>query len=140
MSLSNPDITNGELTFCGADSLFQVHKRVAQHKALKNLDLKIGRVGVHVSNVSDRRIPMLSRLTVRSGLVPSASLLVVPEDFTYLVVTNLGTPSGQGFDFGNSYTFLERFHSVYDSVHSRIGFPRLRNRCYHQLVQWTPAQ
>jgi len=40
----------------------------------------------------------------------------------YLIVANLGTPSGQGFDFVNGYTFLERFYSVYDTANNRVGF------------------
>ncbi|KAG1899649.1 aspartic peptidase domain-containing protein [Suillus fuscotomentosus] len=42
----------------------------------------------------------------------------------YLVVTDIGTPSGQGFDFVNGYAFLERFYSVYDVSHSRVGFAK----------------
>jgi hypothetical protein len=34
----------------------------------------------------------------------------------------MGTPSGEGFDFVNGYTFLERFYSVFDTTNSRIGF------------------
>ncbi|KAI0046628.1 aspartic protease [Auriscalpium vulgare] len=40
----------------------------------------------------------------------------------YLVVNDLGSPSGSGFDFINGYTFLERFYSVFDSKHKRVGF------------------
>jgi len=40
----------------------------------------------------------------------------------YLIVANLGTPSGEGFDFVNGYTFLERFYTVYDTANSRVGF------------------
>ncbi|KAF8264374.1 family A1 protease [Lactarius quietus] len=39
----------------------------------------------------------------------------------YLVVSDLGTPSGQGLDFINGYTFLERFYSVYDTANNRVG-------------------
>lgn len=31
----------------------------------------------------------------------------------YLVVNSLGTPTGEGFDFVNGMTFLERFYSVF---------------------------
>jgi hypothetical protein len=40
----------------------------------------------------------------------------------YIIVGNMGTPSGEGFDFVNGYTFLERFYSVFDTTNSRIGF------------------
>ncbi|KAF9473455.1 aspartic protease [Pholiota conissans] len=39
----------------------------------------------------------------------------------YLIVNDLGTPSGEGLDFVNGYTFLERFYSVYDTTNFRIG-------------------
>lgn len=40
----------------------------------------------------------------------------------YLIVGDLGTPSGQGLDFINGLTFLERFYSVYDTANQRVGF------------------
>lgn len=40
----------------------------------------------------------------------------------YLIVANLGTPSGEGFDFVNGFAFLERFYSVFDTGNKRIGF------------------
>ena len=40
----------------------------------------------------------------------------------YLIVNNLGTPSGEGLDFINGYAFLQRFYSVYDTAQSRVGF------------------
>ncbi|KAF9820011.1 hypothetical protein IEO21_01673 [Rhodonia placenta] len=40
----------------------------------------------------------------------------------YLVVNDIGTPSGEGLDFINGYTFLERYYSVFDTGNSRIGF------------------
>ncbi|KAH8992602.1 acid protease [Lactarius hatsudake] len=39
----------------------------------------------------------------------------------YLVVSDLGSPSGQGLDFINGFTFLQRFYSVYDVSNSRVG-------------------
>jgi cathepsin E len=39
----------------------------------------------------------------------------------YLVVADLGTPSGQGLDFILGLTFLERFYSTYDAQNKRIG-------------------
>ncbi|GJE89585.1 aspartic peptidase A1 [Phanerochaete sordida] len=40
----------------------------------------------------------------------------------YLVVGNLGTPSGEGLDFVNGQVWLERFYSVFDTTNRRIGF------------------
>ncbi|KAJ7182850.1 aspartic peptidase domain-containing protein, partial [Mycena crocata] len=44
----------------------------------------------------------------------------------YLIVGNLGTPSGEGFDFVNGFAFLERFYSVYDTTNKRVGFATTR--------------
>ncbi|PIL28799.1 transporter [Ganoderma sinense ZZ0214-1] len=43
-------------------------------------------------------------------------------DSIYLVVVNLGSPTGEGFDFIDGYTFLERFYYVYDSANACVGF------------------
>ncbi|KAJ7767950.1 aspartic peptidase A1 [Mycena maculata] len=40
----------------------------------------------------------------------------------YLIVGNLGTPSGEGFDFVNGFVFLERFYSVFDTANKQVGF------------------
>jgi len=40
----------------------------------------------------------------------------------YLIVGNLGTPSGEGFDFVDGFAFLERFYSVFDTAGKRVGF------------------
>jgi cathepsin E len=40
----------------------------------------------------------------------------------YLIVGNLGTPSGEGFDFVNGMTFLERFYAVFDTTNKQVGF------------------
>ncbi|KAK2465529.1 hypothetical protein APHAL10511_002421 [Amanita phalloides] len=39
----------------------------------------------------------------------------------YLVVADIGSPSGSGLDFIDGYTFLERFYSVFDTTNSRVG-------------------
>ncbi|TCD68312.1 hypothetical protein EIP91_011171 [Steccherinum ochraceum] len=43
-----------------------------------------------------------------------------PDDI-FLVVSDLGTPSGEGLDFINGFTFLERFYSVYDTANKKVG-------------------
>ncbi|KAK0233810.1 aspartic peptidase A1 [Armillaria fumosa] len=40
----------------------------------------------------------------------------------YLIVNDIGTNSGEGLDFINGYTFLERYYTVFDTANSRIGF------------------
>nr|VWP01211.1 MARTX [Ganoderma boninense] len=45
-------------------------------------------------------------------------------DSIYLVTADLNSPSGEGFDFVDGYTFLERFYYVYDSAHSSVGFAK----------------
>ncbi|KAH7910450.1 aspartic peptidase domain-containing protein [Hygrophoropsis aurantiaca] len=44
------------------------------------------------------------------------------SDYVYLIVNSIGTPSGEGLDFINGYTFLERFYSVFDTTNSQVGF------------------
>ncbi|KAI0767720.1 acid protease [Fomes fomentarius] len=43
-------------------------------------------------------------------------------DFVYLIVSDLGMPSGSGFDFVDGMTFLERFYYVFDVANSQVGF------------------
>ncbi|RDX41559.1 aspartic peptidase A1 [Lentinus brumalis] len=40
----------------------------------------------------------------------------------YLIVGSIGTPSGEGLDFINGQTWLERFYTVFDTANSRVGF------------------
>ncbi|KAI0348262.1 aspartic peptidase A1 [Trametopsis cervina] len=39
----------------------------------------------------------------------------------YLIVNSIGTPTGEGLDFINGLTFLERFYSVFDTTNKRVG-------------------
>lgn len=39
----------------------------------------------------------------------------------YLIVNDIGTPSGEGLDFVNGFTFLERFYTVLDTGNKRVG-------------------
>ena len=39
----------------------------------------------------------------------------------YLVVNDIGSPSGQGLDVINSLALLERFYTVYDTTNEQIG-------------------
>lgn len=40
----------------------------------------------------------------------------------YLIVNDLGSPSGEGLDFINGFAFLERFYTVFDTANQRVGF------------------
>ncbi|KAM5546222.1 hypothetical protein V8D89_000348 [Ganoderma adspersum] len=40
----------------------------------------------------------------------------------FLIVGDLGTDSGEGFDFVDGMTFLERFYYVFDSGNNQVGF------------------
>jgi len=40
----------------------------------------------------------------------------------YLIVADIGTPSGEGLDFINGMTFLERFYAVFDTTNKQVGF------------------
>ncbi|OCH89539.1 acid protease [Obba rivulosa] len=40
----------------------------------------------------------------------------------YSIVNSIGTPTGEGLDFINGMTFLERFYAVFDTTNSRVGF------------------
>lgn len=42
-------------------------------------------------------------------------------DGIYLIVSSSGSPSGEGLDFINGQTFLQRFYSVYDTGNQRVG-------------------
>jgi hypothetical protein len=44
------------------------------------------------------------------------------SSYIYLIVSSIGAPSGEGLDFINGYTFLERFYSVFDTTNSQVGF------------------
>ncbi|KAI0819363.1 acid protease [Trametes gibbosa] len=43
-------------------------------------------------------------------------------DSVYLIVNDLGSNSGEGLDFIDGMTFLERFYYVFDIANSRVGF------------------
>ncbi|KIP05512.1 hypothetical protein PHLGIDRAFT_74133 [Phlebiopsis gigantea 11061_1 CR5-6] len=43
-------------------------------------------------------------------------------DSVYLIVSDLGTDSGEGLDFINGFAFLERFYLLFDSGAKQVGF------------------
>ncbi|KAG6875927.1 hypothetical protein C0992_001703 [Termitomyces sp. T32_za158] len=56
-------------------------------------------------------------------------------DNVYLIVGNIGTPSGEGFDFINGFAFLERFYSVFDTTNQRALSLRVLCRSYGPLIE-----
>ncbi|KAJ3542726.1 hypothetical protein NM688_g5942 [Phlebia brevispora] len=46
------------------------------------------------------------------------------SDKIYLVVSDLGSPSGQGLDFINGFVFLQRFYSVFDTGNEQVALRR----------------
>jgi cathepsin E len=49
------------------------------------------------------------------------------SDNVYLIVNDIGTPSGEGLDFINGLVFLERFYAILDVSNHRIGFANTPN-------------
>ncbi|KAG5645987.1 hypothetical protein DXG03_004588 [Asterophora parasitica] len=48
------------------------------------------------------------------------------EDKIYLIVADMGRPSGDGLDFINGFVFLQRFYTVFDTTNSRVGLARTK--------------
>ena len=61
--------------------------------------------------------------TANAQIWPRAlnSVIGGKDDAIYLIVADIGTPSGQGLDFINGFGFLERFYSVFDTTNKRVG-------------------
>ncbi|KAG2076958.1 aspartic proteinase from Irpex Lacteus [Suillus decipiens] len=81
----------------------------ANYSALQNLDFNIGNETY--------------TLTPNAQIWPRSlnSQIGGTSDLIYLVVNDLGTTSGQGFDFINGYAFLQRFYAVFDTTNSQFG-------------------
>ncbi|KAG2076961.1 acid protease [Suillus decipiens] len=83
---------------------------LAQYNALKNLDFHIGKEVYSLTpNAQIWPRSLNSQIGGISGVI-------------YLVVNDLGTPSGQGYDFVNGYGFLQHFYTVFDTSNHRVGF------------------
>ncbi|KAG1864674.1 aspartic peptidase domain-containing protein [Suillus subalutaceus] len=95
-------------TVDGATGLLSVSS--AKYSALKNLNFHIG------SNTYT--------LTPNAQIWPRSLNTNIggSSKAIYLIVYDIGTDTGAGFDFVNGYTFLERFYSVFDTTNSRVGF------------------
>ncbi|KAI0632318.1 acid protease [Trametes polyzona] len=62
-------------------------------------------------------------LTANAQIWPRALNTTIggEEGKIYLVVSDMGNPSGQGLDFIDGFAFLQRFYSVYDTGNSQVG-------------------
>ncbi|GJE89616.1 aspartic peptidase A1 [Phanerochaete sordida] len=81
----------------------------AQFNSLQNLNFAIG--GTTFT------------LTPNAQIWPRAlnSFIGGDSSHVYLIVGDLGSDSGEGLDFINGQTFLERFYSVFDTTNKRLG-------------------
>ncbi|KAF9245853.1 aspartic peptidase domain-containing protein [Melanogaster broomeanus] len=81
-----------------------------QYSALQNLNFNIGSVTY--------------ALTPNGQIWPRTLNTYIggTSGYIYSIVNNLGSPSGEGLDFINGQSFLERFYSVFDTTNNRIGF------------------
>ncbi|KAG2368817.1 aspartic peptidase domain-containing protein [Suillus spraguei] len=81
-----------------------------RYRALKNLDFHIGKETYSLTPNAQ-----IWPRSLNSNIGGSSNVI-------YLVVVGIGRPSGQGFNFVNGYTFLQRFYSVFDTPKSHVGF------------------
>jgi len=63
-------------------------------------------------------------LTPNAQIWPRAlnSVIRGSPDNVYLIVSDIGGPSGEGLDFINGKVFLERYYSAYNSADGSVGF------------------
>jgi len=87
----------------------------AQYAALKPLNFVIG--GTTFALSANAQLWPRSLNTYMGGTASSY----------YLVVNDLGSDSGEGLDFINGQTFLERFYSVFDTTNGQVGLATTEN-------------
>ena len=61
-------------------------------------------------------------MTLKDPLSQLNTAIGGSPNFVYLITADLGTPSGEGFDFVDGMVFLERFYYVFDAENSQVGF------------------
>jgi hypothetical protein len=101
---------------------------LTQYNALENLNFNIGSVGL----LSSKHLYSCLSFFEQSTFVLTPNGQIWPRSLNtyiggssssvYLIVGDLGSPTGEGLDFVNGYAFLERFYSVFDTDNSRVGF------------------
>ncbi|KAF8547620.1 acid protease [Imleria badia] len=82
----------------------------SQYSRLKTLALNIGGTAYDLSPNAQ-----IWPRSLNTGIGGSANSI-------YLIVADIGSPSGSGLDFIDGYTFLERYYSVFDTTNKRVGF------------------
>ncbi|KAI0263905.1 acid protease [Gloeopeniophorella convolvens] len=108
-----------------ATDAFQAYQKVTGAK----LDQSTGLLTLTASQFEKLQPLFFNIGGVRYTLTPNAQIwpralnsqLGGTEDDIYLVVSDLGSPSGQGLDFINGFAFLQRFYSVFDVTNSQVG-------------------
>ncbi|KAG2365600.1 aspartic proteinase [Suillus spraguei] len=95
-------------TVSRANGLLQISP--ARYNALYNLNFHIGEK-IYSLNPNAQIWPRSLNNKIRGV-----------ENDIYLVVADIGTRTGVGYDFLNGYVFLQRFYTVLDTGNSRIGF------------------
>ena len=109
----------------------------AQFSALQSLFFIPGGVGSIFFSISKtdahgfQSIILFSYLQLKTTFELTANAQLWPRSLNtdiggtagriYLIVNDLGTPSGQGLDIINGYAFLERFYVVIDTANKAVG-------------------
>jgi len=82
----------------------------AQFEALQPLTFNIGSAGSYSLSPNAQIWPR----ALNEAIGGNSSAI-------YLVVADFGSPSGEGLDFIDGYTFLERYYTVYDTTNGQFG-------------------
>ena len=105
----NAQVCNCLMPFCDVITSFQLPRH-----------------GLELSTPPSVDQPAISTLSSQTYVFPSpapTSFSYSPTLVTHICLTlQLGSNSGEGFDFINGYTFLERYYSVFDTTNNRVGF------------------
>ncbi|KAJ3555658.1 hypothetical protein NM688_g2451 [Phlebia brevispora] len=79
-----------------------------------------GRLADLVFNIGGTKFALTPNAQIWPRALNSALQGADPNKI-YLAVGDLGLPTGTGFDFVDGMVFLERFYSVFDTGHNRVG-------------------
>ncbi|KAI5836292.1 acid protease [Schizophyllum commune Tattone D] len=80
-----------------------------QFKKMKSLYFKIGETTFEFTPNAQKWPAMLGKM------------MGGKEGQIYLILADMGAPSGQGLDFIDGFGWLQRFYSVYDTTNGRVG-------------------
>ncbi|KAG0704563.1 acid protease [Suillus ampliporus] len=94
------------------------------------LDDNTGLIAIPSSSITDMQ-PLNFTICGTTFSMDTAAQLVpldqntawgTPAGVQYGIVSNLGSNSGEGFDFIIGQKFMEKYYAVFDSDHNRVGF------------------